>query len=188
MSHPDYANLTRETAGRIHWITVNRPDKLNALDRRTVAEIADAVRRAIRDPEVGVLVVTGQGPKAFVAGADIAEMAALDAGAAQEFSHELGGALAVLEGSPAIAAVNGFALGAVQRAACHLAVRRRRGPASPKWPGHPRPRQRLPRPSDAVAPRPDLVGRDDRWAEADRVIEWVVPGCRACGTPSPPTP
>ena len=124
MSHPDYANLTCETSGRIRWITINRPEKLNALDRRTVGEIASAARRAVLDPEVGVLVVTGAGPKAFVAGADIEEMSALDAAAAQEFSHELNAALSLLEGSPkpVIAAVNGFALGGgcELALACHL--------------------------------------------------------------------
>jgi enoyl-CoA hydratase len=124
MPNDQYANLQYESAGRIGWIVVNRPDKLNALNRETVGEIASAAQSAIRDPEVGVLVVTGAGPKAFVAGADIAEMSLLDASAAQEFSHELNRALSILEGSPkpVLAAVNGFALGGgcELALACHL--------------------------------------------------------------------
>jgi enoyl-CoA hydratase len=61
----------------VAWITINRPDKLNALNRETVEAIATAARRAIGDPDVAVLVLTGAGEKAFVAGADIGEMATI---------------------------------------------------------------------------------------------------------------
>jgi enoyl-CoA hydratase len=126
MTDPGFANVLYEVAGRIAWITVNRPDKLNALNRTTVLSIAAAAKRAVDDPAVGVLVVTGAGEKAFVAGADIAEMAALGPADAQAFAEELHDSLAVLEGSgkPVIAAINGFALGGgcELAMACHIRI------------------------------------------------------------------
>jgi enoyl-CoA hydratase len=114
MPQTDPSNLILYTvADRVAWITVNRPDTLNALNRATVAAIAQATERAVTDPDVGVIVVTGAGEKAFVAGADITEMATLESIGAQRFAHDLADSFGRLEASPkpVIAAINGFALG-----------------------------------------------------------------------------
>lgn len=112
--------------GAIRTVTVQRPDKLNALNAATLQALADAFRDAAADPEVRVVVLTGAGPKAFVAGADIAEMNTLSAVQGRDFSL-LGQALMrQIERmpKPVIARVNGFALGGGLELAmaCHLRV------------------------------------------------------------------
>ena len=120
MTEPNPHPVLLDVADGVAWLTVNRPEKLNALNRAVVREIAAAARRAIDDDACGVLVVTGAGEKAFVAGADIAEMSSLDPRQAETFAHDLSDSFAVLERSPkpVIAAVNGFALGG----GCELAL------------------------------------------------------------------
>ncbi|HEX4825591.1 MAG TPA: enoyl-CoA hydratase-related protein [Candidatus Polarisedimenticolaceae bacterium] len=124
---PDtYRQVTYDVKERVARITVNRPEKLNALNRETTLEIAAAARTAIDDPAAGVIVVGGAGEKAFVAGADIAEMATLTPRQAEEFAHDLNRSFETLERSPkpVIAAVNGFALGGgcELAMACHVRI------------------------------------------------------------------
>ena len=112
--------------GAIRTVTVQRPDKLNALNAATLQALADAFSDAAADPEVRVVILTGAGPKAFVAGADIAEMNTLSAVQGRDFSL-LGQALMrQIERmpKPVIARVNGFALGGGLELAmaCHLRI------------------------------------------------------------------
>lgn len=97
----------------IALITVNRPDKLNALSGALVAELRDAFERVAREASVRAAIVTGAGEKAFVAGADIKELASLSAIEAREYALRGQQAFRLLETlpKPTVAAINGFALG-----------------------------------------------------------------------------
>jgi enoyl-CoA hydratase len=94
-------------------ITVNRPQKLNALSGEVIAELSDAFDRVATDRSVRAAIITGAGDKAFVAGADIKELAALSSVEARELAFRGQLVLRCLEtcGKPSVAAVNGFALG-----------------------------------------------------------------------------
>ena len=126
MTRQSYDHLLYEVEDGTAWITVNRPEKLNALNRATVEEIASAADRAAEDSGVRALILTGAGEKAFVAGADIKEMSRLGPAEAQEFSRFLQTSLDRLErgGKPVIGAVNGFALGGgcELALACHVRI------------------------------------------------------------------
>jgi enoyl-CoA hydratase len=102
-----------ERADRIAIVTVNRPDRMNALDRAALDELDRTFARLAADPEIGGAILTGAGDRAFIAGADIGELAGLDPVAAR--GHALRGqaVCAAIEelGKPVVAAVNGFALG-----------------------------------------------------------------------------
>jgi enoyl-CoA hydratase len=122
-----FENLLTTTENGIQTITINRPDKLNALNKKIIEELNSALAAAEKDNSVKVVIITGSGQKAFVAGADISEFA--------HFSVDQGKALSA-EGhkklfdfvenlsKPVIAAVNGFALGGGLELAmaCHIRI------------------------------------------------------------------
>ena len=121
-----YESLLYEVTGALARITINRPDKLNALNGAVIAELDRAIGEIERDPAVGGVVLTGAGPKAFVAGADIGEIAAQGPVDGKARALEGQRVFRRLErcGKPVVAAVNGFALGGgcELAMACHLRV------------------------------------------------------------------
>ena len=121
-----YDSIQYETGDAIATITVNRPDKLNALNAATIDELHAAFGEAHRDDDVRALILTGAGAKAFVAGADIAELATMGPLNGIRVSRQGQDAFRFLEtmGKPVVAAVNGFALGGGLELAlaCHLRV------------------------------------------------------------------
>lgn len=121
-----YSSLLYDVTGGIATITVNRPDKLNALNAEVIRELGEAAARVTTDPAVKGVILTGAGQKAFVAGADIAELAQLAPAAARATAEEGQQAFDRFEqaGKPVIAAVNGFALGGGLELAmaCHLRI------------------------------------------------------------------
>jgi enoyl-CoA hydratase len=106
-------NVLYDKKGAIAYLTLNRPKVLNALSRRTWEDLRTAFEAARIDTEVRGIILTGAGDKAFIAGADISELAHLSAVEAEESSRYGQAVLDLIEnlGKPVIAAVNGFALG-----------------------------------------------------------------------------
>jgi len=107
------ANVQYEKKGAIAYVTVNRPKVLNALNTPTWADLKAAFEDAKADATVHGEILTGAGDRAFIAGADISELAHVDAYEAEESSRFGQGVLDLIEnlGKPVIAAINGFALG-----------------------------------------------------------------------------
>lgn len=121
-----FTNLLYQVTEGIARVTINRPDKLNALNGAVIAELGEAIAHIEGDPGVRGVILTGAGPKAFVAGADIgeiAEQAAID-GKARSLAGQAVFRRLERCGKPVIAAVNGFALGGgcELAMACHLRV------------------------------------------------------------------
>lgn len=121
-----FENLLTELKNGVFIITVNRPDKLNALNKKTIAELGEAIKHVYQNENIKGVILTGAGEKAFVAGADISEFKGL--------KKENGSSLALVGQEvfslfeqcpkPTIAAVNGFALGGgcELSMACHLRI------------------------------------------------------------------
>jgi enoyl-CoA hydratase len=121
-----YHNILISVHNEILTITVNRPDKLNALNKKTIEEIGDAVKNGEADPAIAGIIITGSGSKAFVAGADISEFNNYSDEEAKMLSaagHKIFNSIERCE-KPVIAAVNGFALGGGCELAmsCHMRV------------------------------------------------------------------
>jgi len=115
-----FDNLLLERDGAVAILTINRPAVLNALDTPTTDELRHAVLHLKQDASVRVVIVTGAGEKAFIAGADINELAALRPTQGKEHAQRGQHVLDLIEnmGKPVIAAINGFCLGG----GCELAM------------------------------------------------------------------
>jgi len=121
-----YSTLIVTITNRIATVTINRPDKLNALNAQCKSELRDLFSKLKTNPEVDVVVLTGSGEKAFVAGTDIAELTKLDAVSGKEFAANGQSIFDLIQhlGKPVIAAVNGYALGGGCEIAlaCHIRI------------------------------------------------------------------
>ena len=119
-------NILIEIKDEICIITINRPDKLNALNKSTIAEIGIAVKTAEADSAIKGIILTGAGTKAFVAGADISEFSDFNLEEGKELSAHGHNVFNSIENcnKPVIAAVNGFALGGGCEVAmaCHFRI------------------------------------------------------------------
>ena len=122
----EFKNLLFNLSNGILTVTVNRPDKLNALNKLTVQEIGQAIQEAKENAEVKAIIITGSGQKGFVAGADISEFVGLSVEQGKAMAKFGQDVFKTIEDctKPMIAAVNGFALGGgcELAMACHLRV------------------------------------------------------------------
>jgi enoyl-CoA hydratase len=122
----EFTTLLYTVQDRIATVTINRPDKLNALNATAKTELRELFGALRTDTSVNVVIVTGAGEKAFVAGTDIKELTELNGESGKEFSHRGQEVFDMIEdlGKPVIAAVNGYALGGgcELALACHIRV------------------------------------------------------------------
>jgi enoyl-CoA hydratase len=121
-----YQTILFEIRDGIAFVTINRPDKLNALNDQVVEDLRDAAGRIVTDPAIRAVLITGSGPKAFIAGADIGDLAKQSTFDGKARALRGQAVLRQLEtcGKPVVAAVNGFALGGgcELAMACHMRI------------------------------------------------------------------
>lgn len=121
-----YTTLLTELTGGILIITINREDKLNALNKTVISELETVIDEVYTSPEIKGVIITGKGPKAFVAGADISEFKGMDEEAGKALARRGHAVFNKIEmcPKPIIAAVNGFALGGgcELAMACHIRI------------------------------------------------------------------
>ncbi|HZP23644.1 MAG TPA: enoyl-CoA hydratase-related protein [Terriglobales bacterium] len=117
---PEFQNIRFEKKNQIAYVTIDRPKVLNALNMATMQELKQAFASVKDDSEVRVVILTGAGEKAFVAGADIGELSQHTPVSAKEYTHQGQAIIDAIEelGKPVIACINGFALGG----GCELAM------------------------------------------------------------------
>ena len=122
----NYQTLLFELKDGIAIVTINRPDKLNALNDQVMLELGDAAERIATEPDIKGAILTGAGPKSFVAGADIADLSRQGPFDGKARAQRGQAVLRRLEtcGKPVIAAINGFALGGgcELAMACHIRI------------------------------------------------------------------
>jgi enoyl-CoA hydratase len=122
----EYKNILSEIKNNIAFITINRPDKLNALNEATLDELKHCFNSIKYDDTVSVAIITGAGEKAFIAGADISELNKLGGVEGKIFSEKGQEVFNTIEklGKPVIAVINGFALGGgcELALACHIRI------------------------------------------------------------------
>ncbi len=122
----EYENLLTKKGDGIGWVIINRPDKLNALNTSTIRELHRAFLSYKEDTEVRALILSGSGEKAFVAGADINELARLDFDTGKKYALEGQELTKLIENfnKLVIAAINGYALGGGTELAlaCHVRI------------------------------------------------------------------
>jgi len=126
MTMTTYNNILTELTEGILTITINRPDKLNALNHETIAEVGKAISAAESNVEVSGIILTGSGTKAFIAGADISEFADFNLEEGKKLAadgHKVFDSVEACK-KPVIAAINGFALGGgcELAMACHMRI------------------------------------------------------------------
>ena len=181
--------LDEHARGRVAWLTVERAEKLNALDPETIAALTAAARALHDDATLRAVVLTGAGERAFIGGADIRDLAVLDRASAEAFITALHRVCAALRQLPVpvIARINGYALGAGLEvaAACDLRI----ASAHARF-GMPEVKVGIPSVIEAAL-LPGLIGWgrarrllltgeiiDAREAERWGLIEWCVPSAQ----------